>query len=425
MVRERDGTEIPASPAIIEQADAFDASARTSLRGLLDAIDDPTAINEAMAVLQAEIDRLARRRGGRQDRGPDVRRALVIDSVMPAEQRDAGSNAILSHMRALTRQGYRVSFVAADPSQAPPPLPEIEWLGAPGIRSVEEVLVREAGLFDLVYLHRFDTAVRYMPLVRYHQPRAKLVYGLADLHHLRIARRGVVEHEPSLIARARTMRATELAAARAADAVITHSRAEATILDKAGISKIVVAPWTVPRPARPVRGDTETIGFVGHFGHAPNIDAARRLMSDLVPQLRARRPGLACLVAGSAMPHFMKRWKVDGVELCGQVDDLAAFLSRLRLTIAPMAYGAGIKGKVLDSLAAGIPCIATPVAIEGLEWPSALDACVARDDEGLVGAVIRLLDDPILYRKVVRAGRAMVARCWSDKAVDAAFATLD
>ena len=429
VVRERDGRELAASPVLIEASDAFDAEAQARLAALLDGIDGTAGIDSAIEVLTGQIDRLASRRSARATATPrqaePAKRALVIDMAMPARGRDAGSNAILSHMESLIRLGYAVSFIAADPAVAAvPDGVDVDWRVAPRVRSVEELLAREAGAFSLVYLHRLDAAARYMPLVRAHQPRAKVIYSVADLHHVRLARRAMVEREANLIALARKVRATELAVACAADAVLTHSRAEADLLRRhLPPQKIVIAPWAIaPATVKTPRAKRGAIGFIGHFGHAPNLDAARRLAFSIMPLVRARDPSITCLIAGSAMPEPMRRWAAPGVETIGAVDDLAGFFGRLRLTVAPMAFGAGIKGKVLDSLAAGIPCIATPVAIEGIDWPDALAGCVAADDAGLADAIVALHGDQARHRKIVTAGRALIARDWSAAATDAALA---
>lgn len=428
VVRERDGAELAASPAVIEAPDAFDAEAQSRLAALLDGIDGAAGIDAAIAALDGQIGRLAARRPALATAKPGpAKRVLVIDMAMPARGRDAGSNAILSHMDGLIRLGHAVSFVAADPAAGlPPDGTEVDWRHAPRVRSVEELLAREAGAFSLVYLHRLDAAARYMPLVRAHQPRARVVYSVADLHHVRLARRAMVERESELIALARRVRATELAVAGAADMVLTHSRAEADLLRRAlPAQKIVVAPWAVaPATVKTPRAKPSAIGFIGHFGHAPNLDAARRLAFSIMPLVLTRDPSITCLIAGSAMPEPMRRWAAPGVEMIGAVDDLAGFFARVRLTVAPMTFGAGIKGKVLDSLAAGIPCICSPEAIEGLDWPDALADCVAADDAGLAEAIVALHGDKARHRRAATAGRALVARDWSAAATDAALALI-
>ena len=423
VIRERDGAELAASPALIAPANAFDAHETSLLQSMLDGIATPAAIDAAITALARQIDRLASRRAETLPRSTTAnRRALIIDTTMPAPGRDAGSNAILSHATSLARLGYTVSFVAADTSTPPTGYPMIDWQAAPVTPTIEAVLRRESNAFDLVYLHRLDAAACYMPLVRTHQPRARIVYALADLHHLRLARRGFVERETTLIARARKVRDTELAVAGAADAVITHSHTEAALLRRTlPADRVIIAPWAIAaaRPRR--RIPRNRLGFIGHFGHAPNLDAARRLVFDIMPRLREADPDVTCLIAGSAMPARMRSWPSDRIEYLGQIDDLQEFLSSLTLTIAPMTYGAGVKGKILDSLAAGIPCVATPIAIEGLRWPEALKSCIARDDDALVTAVMTLLDNPRAHRHATVAGLAMITSDWSESATDSAM----
>ena len=101
-------------------------------------------------------------------------------------------------MRSVQRLGFAVTFVPADMSGRVDPAlvaAGIDSRGLPWGGSVEEVLRREAGLFDLVYLHRVANA-RYIPLIRTHLPRARLIYSVADLHHLRLARQAEIEERP-------------------------------------------------------------------------------------------------------------------------------------------------------------------------------------------------------------------------------------
>lgn len=431
VVRERDGAELPGSPALIAPAHAFDAHEASLLQSLLDGLATTEAIDTAIATLARQIDRLAARRPETLSNAQSPsRRALIIDTTMPAPGRDAGSNAILSHAAALTRLGFAVSLIAADAS-APPTLvptlapPAIDFHAAPITPTVETLLRREANAFDLVYLHRLDAAAAYMPLVRLHQPRARIVYSVADLHHIRLARRGFVEREASLIARARKVRDTEFALAAAADAVITHSHAEAALLRRhLPAEKIHIVPWAIEAAKPRRRTPRNRLGFIGHFGHAPNLDAAHRLIHHIMPLLRAADPDIECLIAGSAMPAALRDHRSERVTICGKVDDLPAFLASLTLTIAPMTFGAGVKGKILDSLAAGVPCIATPTAIEGLDWPETLAPCIATDNESLTTAILALCDNPQAHRRTATAGLDLIRTRWSEPATDAALARI-
>jgi glycosyltransferase involved in cell wall biosynthesis len=350
-------------------------------------------------------------------------RALVIDDRVPVAERDAGSNAVLSHMRSLQRLGYEVVFVPADMQPGADP----GWLDAAGIAccaqpwhgSVEEILCREAGAFDLVYLHRVTVATKYTALVRQHLPRARLIYSVADLHALRLARQAAAEQRPELEAAAHRMRVAESVAAWSADVVVTHSPHEAALLRQAVPgANVHVVPWgvtacptVVPFAAR------HGVAFIGHYGHSPNVDAALWLADTVMPLLRARDPDITCLLVGSDMPDELRRER-PGVVAVGQVAELAEVFDRVRVTVAPLRFGAGVKGKVVASLAAGVPCICTPIAAEGLDLPELLQAQVAADADGVAAALHRLHADARLNAACREAGLAFAATSWSQEQID-------
>jgi glycosyltransferase involved in cell wall biosynthesis len=91
---------------------------------------------------------------------------------------------------------------------------------------------------------------------------------------------------------------------------------------------------------------------------------------------------------------------------------------RVRLTIAPLRYGAGLKGKVLESLAAGVPCVMTTVAAEGLDLPKKLQVLVADEPSEIAARIAKLCRDDAEYRRIVEAGKAYVAATYSAERID-------
>ncbi len=459
VVDERDGSHLPGSPVVVEPAGRFDAEVQAHCATLfLDAADDAALVDrlgflatQTEALLQLRAERRARRsermalrqiqrrwgaspepapiRGRGQRRAEDAMppRALFIDHALPLPTRDAGSAAVLSHMLSLRRLGFEVGFVGAD--MAPDRSGVLDGLGiahypAPWHGSVEEVLRREAESFDLVYLHRGLTGERYLPLVRAHQPRARVIYSVADLYHLRVARQAAAEDRPELEQLARRIRRDELRLAAMVDVVVTHSPHEAAILrEHIPPARVHVVPWSVPaRPTCVAFERRSGMAFIGHYGHAPNHDAALWLIEEIMPCLRAFQPGITCLLVGSDMPQSLRRTAElgqAGVEAIGQVAALAEVFDRVRLTIAPLTFGAGIKGKVLDSLAAGIPCVCTPLAAEGLDLPAPLRALIASDAAGLAASAARLHEDARLNQACAEAGLAYVAETLGEPRIDA------
>jgi glycosyltransferase involved in cell wall biosynthesis len=358
-------------------------------------------------------------------------RALVVDDVFPDAARDAGSRAILSHIRALRSLGYAVSFVAADDfGRGGAPVAALEAEGvvccrAPVYGSVEDVMRRQARCFDAIYLHRVSNASRYLALARRYFPRARILYSVADLHHVRVARQASAEGRPELVAESQRLRMAECMAAWSADAVLTHSEWEGAALRQAVPSANVhVTPWEVaPRPTATPFLSRNGVAFVGSFGHAPNIDAALFLVDEIMPLVWRRDPSIECVLVGSDMPESIRRLAGPGVRAVGAVVDLAEVFEQVRLTVAPLRYGAGIKGKVLESMAAGVPCAMSPVAAEGIVWPEPLRAVVGENAAALAEQIVRLHGDPAAWADTAETGVSFIRERFDAASVMAALRT--
>jgi glycosyltransferase involved in cell wall biosynthesis len=123
-------------------------------------------------------------------------------------------------------------------------------------------------------------------------------------------------------------------------------------------------------------------------------------------------------LVGSGMPEAVKRLARPGIVIIGQIDDLLArVFDRVRLTIAPLRYGAGVKGKVLDSFAAGVPCVMTPVAAEGLDLPPALQDWVSDSPAGLAQGICRLHSEVVVNTNVAASGLAYIEQGFGEDLV--------
>jgi autotransporter passenger strand-loop-strand repeat protein len=451
--READGAEVPGSPEVIEPAGGFDAAMEQALSRAVDGLgpqeDDyeraaEILLKQADRVLQQRAETIGRRVGHlahrelRRRAGATVGepadpglRALVVVERLPVCARDAGSQAILSHIRALQRLGYAVSLVAAEeiamagPAVAVLATAGITYCGAPYYASVEEVLRRQANCFAVVYLHRAGMAERYLALARHTMPRARILYSVADLHHVRLQRQAAVEGRDELLMASRRAHLAECTAAWSADAVLTHSADEAELLRRAvPLASVYRVPWAIEVLAANKPEAIESrraVAFIGGYAHAANVDAARWLVEAVMPLVWRQQADIGCLLVGSEMPHSVRRLASPRVEALGAVEDLAGIYQRVRLTVAPMRYGAGVSGKVLNSFAGGIPCVMTPIAAEGLGLPAALRSLVADDAAGLAALIRDLHRNAAVWREASDAGREFVRRDYNEAAVIAAL----
>jgi len=272
-------------------------------------------------------------------------------------------------------------------------------------------------------LHRLSNAEAYAPLSRVWQPKARIVYSIADLHHVRSARQAAVHGNAELAETASYMKARELNAMRMVDAVVTHSLAEADYIRREEPSAIVhVVPWALRAAPRklPLRRRSG-IAFVGGMRHAPNPDAVRWLAAEILPHVWARDPSIECQLVGADWPEPVWGRLDPRLRLTGPVERLDEVFDRVRLTVAPLRFGTGIKGKVLDSFAAGLPCVMTPIAAEGIPLGSVLRTAVAADPLDIADLICDLHNRPSLNGKHARAGLALIAATYTEAAIVAAL----
>jgi glycosyltransferase involved in cell wall biosynthesis len=204
------------------------------------------------------------------------------------------------------------------------------------------------------------------------------------------------------------------------DVVITHSATEAALL-RAQLPGILVSvvPWSVAlRPSSTSFGDRHGVAFIGNFRHEPNIDAVHWLAEGLLPLVRQADPSIEFEIIGSHMPSSVKLLAQPGLKIVGHVDHLEAVFDRVRLTIAPLRYGAGLKGKVIESLAAGIPCIGTSIAYEGMSLTPPLIDCVANTSEAVNAALLRHYRDESAHHRCRDAALQYAARNHNEVDID-------
>jgi hypothetical protein len=216
----------------------------------------------------------------------------------------------------------------------------------------------------------------------------------------------------------RRLRDRELLAVAMADRVFTHSPAVAALLRaEAPQSKVHVVPWSFPaRPRAVPFRQRRGIAFIGGYRHSPNVDAAHWLIEAIMPLVWQQDPDIECLLVGSHMPDALRRIDRPGIVPIGYVPDLSTVFDRVRLTVAPLRYGAGIKGKVLQSLSASLPCVCTSLAAEGL--PAALQGCIGDTAADLAALCLRLHGDEGHNAAMAATGLQLVLDEYSTERVD-------
>jgi glycosyltransferase involved in cell wall biosynthesis len=158
--------------------------------------------------------------------------------------------------------------------------------------------------------------------------------------------------------------------------------------------------------------------FVAGFGHPPNIDAAKWFVKNVMPLLRKTYPKLKLNLVGSNPTQEILNLQSESVHVTGFVSEarLIEIYSEVRVVVAPLLYGGGMKGKIVEALHHGVPCVTTSTGIQGLSGTSQFIGAYDNADDYARAVALLLVDDGI-WRDVSSAGQAYVEKSFSERAM--------
>jgi glycosyltransferase involved in cell wall biosynthesis len=179
-----------------------------------------------------------------------------------------------------------------------------------------------------------------------------------------------------------------------------------------------------PAPDPTAKRDAAHLLFVGNYDYAPNHDAALWLANEILPRVRQHVPDARLSLVGNAPPPDLQALASDHITVTGRVPDVRPYLQAGTVFVCPLRYGAGIKNKVLEALASGIPVVATPVSVDGIAVTDGESALVADDADGLAAATVRVLGDVALQQALRERGRSAVENGYTWQRVAERYAAL-
>jgi glycosyltransferase involved in cell wall biosynthesis len=179
-----------------------------------------------------------------------------------------------------------------------------------------------------------------------------------------------------------------------------------------------VNPFGIDPPEQSSPGGQEgLLLFVGNFAHPPNVDAARWLVDDIMPRLRARSAGARLLIVGAGAPADVRARTRSDVEVLGEVPSVAPFLDSAAVVLAPVRIGGGMRMKALHALASGKALVTTSRGAEGLAVHGVKAPFVVADEpEAFAAAVAELLHDAGRRADLGAAARSFVLEHYSPAA---------
>jgi GT2 family glycosyltransferase/glycosyltransferase involved in cell wall biosynthesis len=349
------------------------------------------------------------------------RQVLLLDACTPTPDRDSGSVRMLALLKILRETGCAVAFFPENRAHDGRYTEALQQIGVeawwhPHLGDVPRWLAKHGRRFDTIIVSRHYVLSPLLPLLRLHAPQATVVFDTVDLHHLREQREAELSGDPSQLRVAARTRKIELGLIAQSDRTWVVSAAEKALLAQ----ELPDAKVDIVSNIHEVHGTGQAFGqrsgllFVGGYRHPPNVDAALWMAREILPRIRERLPDVELHLVGADAPEAVSSLgALPGVRFHGYVADLGPLLDGVRISVAPLRYGAGVKGKVNQSLAHGLPVVATRCAVEGMHLVDGQDVLVADAAEDFADAVVRLYDDAALWRRLSSGGQENTRRHFS------------
>jgi GT2 family glycosyltransferase/glycosyltransferase involved in cell wall biosynthesis len=353
-------------------------------------------------------------------------RVLVVDTMTPEPARDSGSLRLCAILRLLDEQGWNTCFLPDDGHASNQEIAALGALGCevlsrPQVPALPRWLQQHGRELRAVILCRHTVAGQYAELVRRHAPQAKLLFDTVDLHFLREQRAAELGSSTTLARQAEASRRSELALIEQCDVTFVVSPHEqallAQLLPQARV-ELLSNIHDIHGCRHPHAGRKDLV-FIGGYGHPPNSDAIRWIAGEILPRLREMLPDIRIHVLGDLPAAVRRELATPGLELHGRVADLAPWLDNCLASLAPLRFGAGVKGKINMAMSHGVPVIATTIAVEGMRLTDGTNVLLADDADAFVDAVLRLLRDEKLWRQLSEHGLDNVQQHFSAAAAAA------
>lgn len=338
---------------------------------------------------------------------------IVVEWTLPTFDKDSGSLRLYRILDLLISLDYHVIFIPEDGTRQEPYYSALTNLGVEvrvdfnSKSSVNDFKALEYLLpVKFVWISRPELNILYKEKLSYLK-NIKWIYDTVDLHHIRMLRekefrKDGAYHSDDI----KKMRDLEYVLADEADASITVTETEKLVMEANGAKNVYVVPNIhVPYDKEQLRSFEDRSGllFIGGYNHTPNVDAACWLVREIMPLVWQKAPNIPLYLLGSNPPKEVLALANSKIFVPGYIKDVSPYFLKSRVFVAPLRYGAGMKGKVGQSLEFGLPVVTTSIGSEGMSLQNEKHVLIADDPIDFSTQILRIYQEKKLWEKISNA----------------------
>jgi len=333
---------------------------------------------------------------------------LLIDHAVPSAKEDAGSYAAIQEIKLIQSLGFDVIFTDLKVKYNTEKTTFLQKMGVevlygPFFTSLSAVIETYAPKVCAVYITRYHVAEKTLPIIKKVNAAIPILFNNADLHFLRELRVALRENDLKAVEHSAETRKRELEVMHKVDVVLSYTDVERAVITSHLLesNKVFSCPWVLEdKTVGYSFEEREGIAFLGGYKHAPNVEAVQFFVEQVAPLLLVKAPDIIFYVYGSHLPKCFVDFNADNIKIVGFVEHLDDLYQQHRVFVAPLLSGAGIKGKVLEALAYGLPTVLSSVAAEGIGLSHNITTLQAETPEQWCEEIIRLYHDKKLWLRI-------------------------
>ncbi len=288
-----------------------------------------------------------------------------------------------------------------------------------GLKSLEKVLRKNPEAFCGFYAIWPKTVKEVLPIIKRYAPDLPIIYDMVDYHALRLKREADLFNDLTIFEKSRQFYLLESQLSKTADLTIaiSESEKEAFLQDNPDTNMDVLGNFFEPQEeSTPGPDQRDGLLFLGSFFHQPNKDAVRWFAQEIFPLIKEQHPDVIFHVIGENPPEDIQALhKKNHIEIHGWVPDLQPILRSVKVFVAPLRYGAGVKGKIGLANIHGIPVITTRIGAEGMGLTEGKTVELAETPQEFLEKTHRLLTDNTHWLRISEESKSFSEKHFSVK----------
>ena len=362
-----------------------------------------------------------------------VKTILIVDSYVPIYDRESGSCRIFEIIKILKSLDYAIIFLPDNGNPEEPYTSALQQLGVEVLYCTNQQpnilnqLKKRLRLIDIAWVCRPELCQKYLNTIK-KKSKIKVIYDTIDLHFIRLKRQWEItsKKKNKLQEQAwKDYQSLETSLAKSVDVTIVVTEIEKNVLNNFGINKVCTIPNIHQSDSKRVTkfDRSKDLLFIGGYNHTPNVDAVIWLCQKIMPIIWNTEPNIKLTLLGSNPPHQVKDLENNQVTVTGYIKNVEPYFLNSRVFVAPLRFGAGMKGKIGQSLSYGLPVVTTNIGAEGIGLIHNFDVMIADESELFAKHILELYNNFSHWTYLANNGLKTIGR-YSPKSIKSQLVNL-